>query len=155
MFEMIFVAVWFGSAACLLAVLSRREWSQLAAVLRVYLLVSWALVTLGVLQVLVTPFRYAELTEAALWFAAAGFAIALTGGVNLLNLRARLGELTLKRVCLAANVAVTILFVAIATHRGAETLHDPVSAVMLAVGVTAIALSGRRQSFLSRDEAAS
>jgi len=154
MVEMIFIVVWFGSAACLLAVLSRREWGQLAPMFRVYLLVSWALITLGVLQVLVTPVRYTELTEAALWFAAAGFAIALTGGVNLLNLRAGLGELTLKGVCLAANVVVTILFGAIATHRGAEILHDPVSAIMLAIGVTAIALCGRRQCFRSRDEAA-
>ena len=155
MFESIFLAVWLGSAACLLAALSRREWSQLPAEFRVYLLVSWALVTLGALQLLVTPLRYGGLTETALWFAAAGYAVALTGAVNLLNLRAGLRQLTLKRICLAANVVLTLYFMAIATHRGAEALHDPVSAVMVAVGVAAIALCSMRQRSLRRGEAAS
>src|SRR5262245_9032917 len=154
MFEMIFLVVWLGSAVFLSLIASKREWHRRAAMLRLYLLVSWALVTLGAIQVLATPIRFRNLPEEAVWFAAAGFAVALTGSLNLLNLRARLEELVLKRVCLTANLVITILFVAIATHRGAEPVHDPISAVMLAVGIAATTLC-RRPVFQTLGEGAS
>lgn len=141
----VFILIWGCATGCLLAVFGRRQWRDPSASFRTYVLVSWALVALGILQVVVAPIRYHELSEAALWFGAAGYAVALTGVFNVLNLRRRLQDLDLKRVSGGANIIVTILFVAIATHRGAESLHDPVSGILVALGVTATTLCLRRK----------
>ena len=136
----VFILMWVCATGCLLAVFGRRQWGDRSASFRTYVLVSRALVALGILQVVVAPIRYHELSEAALWFGAAGYAVALTGVFNVLNLRRRLQDLDLKRVSGGANIIV-----AIATHRGAEPLHDPVSGILVALGVTATTLCLRRK----------
>jgi hypothetical protein len=42
---------------------------------------------------------------------------------------------------LAVWLGMTAIFVAVATHRGAEPPHDPVSKVLVAVGAVATGLS--------------
>ena len=143
---LVFLAVWFGVTFLLVGLWGRRAWRGSAGLLRLYLVTGWALVAVGVLQVLVTPNRFRELSESALWFCASGFLVAFTGAFNLLNLDSRVGQPSLRRVCALANGVVTIFFVAIATHRGAEPLHDPVSGVMIVASVLATALGVLRES---------
>ena len=114
--------------------------------LRIYLVVGWALTTIGVIQILFTGLRFEQFDEGALWFATAGMAISLTGALNLLNLGRYLKDPGVKRVCLIANLATTAVFVAVATHRGAEPPHDPVSLALMTVAMIATVLgSGFQQ----------
>ena len=134
---LVMLSVWAAATALLLALFGRRRWVSLAPRLRVDLALGWALVALGLLQVSFTPLRFATFDESALWFSTSGGAIVLTGALNLLTLTPRAGDPSIRRLCLAANLWMTAVFVAIATHRGAEPPHDPVSVVMIAVAVAA------------------
>ena len=136
----IFLALWFGATTFLVAAFGRRLWDRLSVLARMYLVLGWALVSVGVIQAMVTPIRFKPVDEAGLWFATAGMAIALTGAVNLLNLGRYLQDIGLRRVCLVANLATTIVFVAVATHRGGEPPHDPVSVALMTVAVLATLL---------------
>ncbi len=142
----IFLVLWFAATAFLVTAFGRRLWYKLSPLPRIYLVVCWALVSVGVIQSMVAPIRFRPLDEAGLWFATAGMAIALTGAVNLLNLGRYLEDTGVRRVCLVANLAMTIVFVAVATHRGAEPPHDPVSVALMTVALLATLLgSGIRQ----------
>ncbi len=142
----IVLVLWFAATSFLVAAFGRRLWRKVSSLLRIYLVQCWALVSIGVIQTMVTPIRFKPIDEAGLWFATAGMAIALTGAVNLLNLGRHLQDTGVRRVCLVANLAITIVFVAVATHRGAEPPHDPVSVVLMTVAVLATLLgSGIRQ----------
>jgi len=144
--SVIVLLLWFVATCFLVAAFSRRLWHKLSALLRIYLVLCWALVSIGVIQAMVTPIRFKPIDEAGLWFATAGLAVALTGAMNLLNLGRHLEDTGVRRVCLAANLAITIVFVAVATHRGAEPPHDPVSITLMTVAVFATLLgSGIRQ----------
>lgn len=136
------LAVWLGLTALLTGIVDRRLWGSLPASLRLYLVLGWSLVAIGITQLLLTPLKFPSFDETALWFATSGSAVALTGALNLLNLRGGLGEAGVRRVCTAANLWITLVFVAVATHRGAEPPHDPVSVVLIAVGAAATGLSG-------------
>jgi len=142
---LVFLAVWFGMTFLLVGLWGRRAWHGSAGLFRLYLVTGWALVAVGILQVLVTPLRFRELSESALWFCASGFLVAFTGAFNLLNLDNKVGQSSLRRVCTLANGVVTVFFVAIATHRGAEPLHDPVSGMMIVASVVATTLGLLRE----------
>lgn len=135
------LAVWFALTAFLTRFVDRRLWRSLPSSLRLYLVLGWSLVSIGIAQSLLTPLKFESFDEGALWFATSGSAVALTGALNLLNLRGGLGEAGVRRVSTMANVWITLVFVAVATHRGAEPPHDPVSMVLIAVGVAATGLS--------------
>ena len=72
----------------------------------VYLALSLGIVALGAIHVAATPRFFGHLTAAAVWFASGGFAIILTGALNLL--RRAYGEMAsgLRLVCVATNVVV-------------------------------------------------
>ena len=131
------VLVWAGATALLLRLFGRRRWATLPPRLRIDLSLAWALVSLGALQVLFTPLRFASFDEGALWFSTSGGAIVLTGALNLLHLARRPVEAAIGRLCLAANLWLSFVFVAVATHRGAEPPHDPMSVAMIAVALGA------------------
>ena len=142
---LVFLTVWFGVTFLLVGLWGRRVWRGSAGLLRLYLVTAWALVAVGALQALVTPIRFRELSESALWFCASGFLVAFTGAFNLLNLNSRVEQPSLRRVCALANGVVLVFFVAIATHRGAEPLHDPVSGMMIVASVLATTLGLLRE----------
>ncbi len=142
MSALILLAGWFSATALLVGIFNRRLWHSLSASLRLYLGLGWALVSIGVIQAMFTPLRFTSFDESALWFATSGSAVVLTGALNLLNVRGQRQDAGLRRVCMAANAWVTLVFVAVATHRGQEPLHDPVSAVLVAVAGAATVLSG-------------
>jgi hypothetical protein len=52
---------------------------------RLYSIVGWAIIVLGVVHMLATFRLFHGLNNAALWFFASGIAIALTGVLNLLH----------------------------------------------------------------------
>lgn len=147
----ILLTVWVAVTAGVVAFLGRRLWAGLSPRLRVYLVVAWALTTIGVIQIMFTGVRFEQFDEGALWFATAGLAISLTGAMNLLNLGRYLKDVGVRRVCLVANLATTAVFVAVATHRGAEPPHDPVSVALMTVAVVATLLgSGMHRAVPSR-----
>jgi len=151
MSALILLTVWFVATSFLVAAFSRRMWYTLSPLLRLYLVVCWALVSIGMIQSMSTPLRFKPFDEAALWFATAGMAITLTGAINLLNLGRYLKDAGVRRVCLVANLAITAVFVAVATHRGAELPHDPVSVTLMSVAVLATLLgSGIHEDARSR-----
>jgi hypothetical protein len=137
---LIFLALWSGLTALLAVIGGRRSRRAWAGRFRLYFIAGWALVSVGALQVLFTPLRFRELSESAVWFCATGFLVIFTGALNLLNLENQAGQASLRRVCTLANGVVTVLFVAVATHRGAEPLHDPVSGAMILAGLLALGL---------------
>ena len=146
----ILLTVWVAVTAGVVALLGRRLWARLSPRLRVYLVVAWALTMIGVIQIMFTGVRFEQFDEGALWFATAGLAISLTGAMNLLNLGRYLKDAGVRRVCLGANLATTAVFVAVATHRGAEPPHDPVSVALMTVAVFATFLgSGMHQAVSS------
>ena len=137
---LILLAVWFAVTSCLVAVFGRQLWRQISPLLRLYLASCWALVSIGVIQALFTPLRFEQFDENALWFATAGIAITLTGALNLLNVGRCFKDPEIRRVCLIANLAITLVFTAVATHRGAEPPHDPVSVALMTVALLATVL---------------
>ncbi len=152
MSALIFLAIWFVATSCLVGAFGKRLWNTLSSPLRLYLVVGWSLVSIGAIQMMFSPFRFRSFDEAALWFATAGIAVILTGALNILNLGRQRADAGLRRVCVAANIAITVVFVAVATHRGAEPPHEPVSVALMGVGVVATVLSGGIRRFEGIEE---
>ena len=136
------LVVWFTATTLLLWAFGRGLWHALPTLLRLYLVAGWALVSIGAIQTMFSALRFDSFDEAALWFATAGIAVSLTGALNLLNVARRREDVPIRQVSVAANVLITAVFVAMATHRGGALPHDPVSISLVAVGVTATVLSG-------------
>jgi len=136
------LVVWLLVTVLLLRALGRELWPVLPALLRLYLVAGCALVSIGALQTMFSTLRFDSFDEAALWFATAGLAVSLTGALNLLNVARRREDVPIRRVCVAANILITAVFVALATHRGGALPHDPVSISLVAVAVTTTVLSG-------------
>ena len=149
MSALILLTAWFVATSSFVAAFGRRLWPRLSLLLQIYLVLCWAIVSVGVIQMIFTPLRFKQFDEAALWFATAGMAITLTGTLNLLNLGRHLKDTGLRRVYLVANLAITAVFVAVATHRGAEPPHDPVSVVLITVAVLATLLGSGIHQVLS------
>ena len=72
-----------------------------------YLVLTFAIIALGMFHIAATPHFFAHLTPGALWFASGGVAIILTGALNLL--RRAYGEMApgVRLVCVIANVLMT------------------------------------------------
>ncbi len=155
MFDLIFTVAWFGATVGLIALFDKRHWRPASVGNRTYQAASWALVAIGMLQTIFTPLRYQQFSEEALWFGAAGLGVTLGGVVNVLNLATARADTALRRVCLGANIGVSAVFVAVATHRGAEFLHDPISALMVAAAVAATVLCTRQRPVVGRQGLAS
>ena len=72
-----------------------------------YLVVSLAIIGLGMVHIAAAPHFFPHLTAGALWFASGGLAIAFTGGFNLLNRAYGETAFGLRVVCVIANVVMT------------------------------------------------
>ena len=95
-----------------------------------YAILSWGIVALGVVHMLATFRFFHELNAAALWFFSGGIALALTGALNLLH---RLyGHIApwLRRVCIGANILMTLFGVL----SGVVT-HASIAQFMLVLGL--------------------
>jgi hypothetical protein len=79
---------------------------------RFYAFESWALIVLGAVHVGATFRIYGAFTAQALWFMSAGLLSVLVGALNLLNRTYGRNAPGLRRVCIAANIAVTAFAVA-------------------------------------------
>ena len=139
-----FLAAWSLCTVVLLRVLLARLWRSGDIAARAYLIAGASLVSIGALQMAATPLVFSRFEEQTLWFITAAFAVVLVGVLNLLNLRYRRVAPGLRPVCVAANLAMAAVFVAVATHRGAEPPHDPVSVVLMALALGAAYFSARR-----------
>src|SRR5215510_9388038 len=73
----------------------------------VYLILSLAMISLGLIHIAATFHFFPHLTSGALWFASGGLVMVLTGALNLLN-RAY-GEIAwgLRLVCVGTNFVMT------------------------------------------------
>lgn len=142
MSTLLLLIVWFLTTSLLAWAFGRELWRELPVLLRLYLAAGCALVSIGAIQTIFSVQRFDSFSEAALWFATAGIAVSLTGALNLLNVAKRREDVPIRRVALAANVLITAVFIAIATHRGEALPHDVVSISFIVLGVTATVLSG-------------
>jgi len=105
-----------------------------------YRLVACAVLALGAVQVASTPGFFHGLTISALYFASNGFALVLTGALNLLNATYGREAKGLRWVSRAANVVMTV-FVAlqgVVDHANAVAL---VLVVGLLTATTSLSLS--------------
>jgi hypothetical protein len=75
---------------------------------KLYSIVGWAIIVLGVVHMLATFRLFHGLNNAALWFFAGGIAIALTGVLNLLHRAYGRVAPGLRKVCIGTNVMMTI-----------------------------------------------
>ena len=74
---------------------------------RLYLVIGWAIVLLGAAHLFATTRPFDGLTQNALRFFSTGFAVSLTGALNLLNRSYGAEAPGLRMVCLAANLVMT------------------------------------------------
>ena len=72
---------------------------------------AWAIVLLGVIHALATPYFFSGFTEASLWFASGGGAFILVGAFNLLAVSH--GIPALVQISRVANVATTAFIIAL------------------------------------------
>ena len=106
---------------------------------RAYFVLSLGTMALGLIHVAATPRFFPHLTSGAVWFASGGLAIILTGALNLL--RRVYGEVApgLRRVCVGANVAMTI-FALLAGYAGHASARDYLIVLGLLGGITLLSL---------------
>ncbi len=116
---------------------------------RVYLLLGWGIVALGVIHMLATPRYFKTLTGAALWFFSGGMTIALTGAINLLNRQYGRVAPGLRRVCIGANV-MAIAFAAVAGMANRASVGE--FALVFALFGGALALSLTRSALSPSQE---
>lgn len=107
---------------------------------RIYLVVGWGIVILGVVHMLATRKYFAELNGAALWFFSGGLLIALIGALNLLN--SAYGRIApgLRIVCVGSNVIVTV-FGAVAGFVNRATIPELALVLGLFGGATVVSLT--------------
>ena len=105
-----------------------------------YRVVAWAILALGAVQVASTPGFFHGLTISALYFASNGFALVLTGALNLLNATYGREAKGLRWVSRAANVVMTglVALQGVVDHADAIAL---VLVVGLLTAATALSLS--------------
>ncbi len=75
---------------------------------RIYPAIGWAIILFGLFHSLAATKIFSELSERALWFVSGGLAMMLVGGLNLLNHRYGAAAPGVQRVCVVANVVMTI-----------------------------------------------
>jgi hypothetical protein len=75
---------------------------------RIYPAAGWAIILFGLFHGLAATKIFEELSERALWFVSGGLAMMLVGALNLLNHRYGAMAPGVQRVCVAANVVMTI-----------------------------------------------
>ena len=74
---------------------------------------TYLIIALGVVHLFFTFHDYDAFTLRAVWFASAGFAIIFAGFLNLISLRLAGRDALARRLCVASNLIVTVLFVAV------------------------------------------
>lgn len=104
-----------------------------------YLLIGWGVVLLGATHMFATTRLFSELTPRALWFFSGGIAMALTGALNLLNRSYGAATPGLRRVCITANIVMT-LFGAAAGTVGKASPAEFVMVLGLTGGATVLSL---------------
>jgi hypothetical protein len=95
-----------------------------------YLVLSLLIVALGAIHVASTPRFFPHLTTSAVWFAAGGIAIILTGALNLLRRSHGKTAFGLRLACIANNVVMTA-FALLAGY----VSHASISQFVVVVGV--------------------
>ena len=103
---------------------------------RVYFALSLGIVALGFIHMAATP---RHLTSAAVWFASGGFAMVLTGALNLLRQVYGAAAPGLRVVCIAANVAMTA-FALVAGYVGRASAGQFVVVLGLMGGATLLSV---------------
>jgi hypothetical protein len=68
----------------------------------------WAIVLLGTLHMFAATTLFSGLTGAAMWFVSGGIAMVLAGALNLLNHACGAIAPGLRRVCMGANIVMTV-----------------------------------------------
>lgn len=86
---------------------------------RVYLFIGWGVVLLGIVHMFATRL-FASLTNQAMWFFSGGIAMALAGTMNLLNRTYGAVAPGLRRVCVGANIVMTIFGIVTGTVNNAS-----------------------------------
>lgn len=114
---------------------------------RMYLLFGSGLVILALVHMFATTQLYSSLTGRALWFFSGGIAMALTGALNLLNVSYGATAPGLRRVCIAANLVMTLFGIVAGIVTGAS-VPEFIIVVGLTAGATALSVTGKA---LSRD----
>ncbi len=99
---------------------------------RIYLVFGSGLVLLGLVHMAATTQFYSGLTGRAVWFFGAGIAMSLTGALNLLNVSYGAIAPGLRRVCIAANVVMTLFGIVAGSVTGAS-----VPEFIIVIGLTA------------------
>ena len=112
----------------------------------VYLVLSLAIIGLGMVHIAAAPHFFPHLTAAALWFASGGLAIALTGGFNLLNRAYGETAIGLRVVCLIANVVMTCFALLVGyVSRASAAQFVVVIGLTAGAGVLSLLPSARRR----------
>ena len=117
----------------------------------VYLVLSLAIIALGMVHIAATPHFFPHLTPGALWFASGGWAIILTGALNLL--RRAYGEMALgvRLVCVIANVVMTG-FALLAGYASRASAAQLVVVLSLLGGATVLSLLSAAQKHVKHQD---
>lgn len=104
---------------------------------------AYGFVCLGVLHTAVTFFQFTTLTEQALWFGSAALALFFCGALNLILFHNPY-NVPIKRLTIAANVAMTtfVLFFGLFTLK--RNLANPLAWLLTAIAVAALLVSIRK-----------
>ena len=111
-----------------------------AARARSYL--AWAIIVLGAVHVLATPYFVPGFTEAALWFASGGGAFILVGILNLFAVVNGHSIPRLGQVSLVTNAVTTVFVVALVV--APPTGPPEFVAALLIIPTTALSFTSRR-----------
>ena len=116
--------------------------ASLSTAARVRSYLAWAIIMLGAVHVLATPYFVPGFTEAALWFASGGAAFILVGILNLFAVVSGHSIPRLGRVSLVTNAATTVFIVALVVAQ--PTGPQEFVALLLIIPTTGLSFTSRR-----------
>ena len=106
---------------------------------RAYLVLSVAIIVLGMVHIAATPRYFTGLTAQAVWFASGGLAIILTGVLNLLRRAYGAAAPGLRVACVLTNAAMTV-FALLAGYAGNASAGEIALVLGVLGGTTACSL---------------
>src|SRR5262249_24365185 len=111
----------------------------------VYLVLSVAIIGLGMFHIAAAPHFFPHLTAGALWFASGELAVAFTGGLYLFNCAYGETAFGVRVVCLIANVVTTCFALLVGyVSRASAAQFVLVIGVIAGAGVLSVLPSARR-----------